>query len=369
MNLYSSSLFKSQGAFEKLEYQIIIDIGMVQTKIGTSLDNVPFRIVQTPADIFINPEFFNSDNVKLYKKYSTQLQLKIHEFLYKLFFDELLDNPTDNEVVIGLNLFVPNHYILAIEQVMRERFKVKNIYFVPTQMAPVFVSNNESGIIIDFSFTNFTIIPFYKGYPLKAFIRSTKKNGAHLFKRLFKSITKVNPKFDELPLGEQFEIVNEIMIEYLSFNTLKETNIIESEGKDRDIDKMRNKIIKHINEKMSIYINFLENYRITEYMFSDSNSIVIDILDALLELPGQLRDYLVNNFLIVGGFGLLNKFMKRLKDELDYHVKQNPYYKSRFSNYFVNNFYFTTIDYPTNLLGWAGCKLISVFVLQTTQKR
>lgn len=363
MNLLSSALFKSQSAFEKIEYQIIIDIGLVHTKIGSSLDNVPFRIIPTPADVFLNPDFFDQDNTKIFNKYSAQLHLKIHEFLYRLFFDELLDCPSDNEVIIGLNLFVPNHYILAIEQVMRERFKAKRVYFVPTQIAPIYISNSESGIILDFGFTNFSIIPFYKGYPLKAFIRTTRKSGAQFYKRFYKSITKVNQKYEELTFGERFEILNELMVEYLSFHSLKEVEILEGEGKERDVDKMRNKITKHINEKMSVYINFLENYRVTEYMFSDSSSIVIDILDALLDIPSQLRDYLVNNVIVVGGFALLNKFMKRLKDELDFHVKSNPYYKNQFSRYFVDNFYFATIDYPTNLMGWAGCEFISVCVL------
>lgn len=368
MNLLNSILLKSQGAFEKIEYQIVIDIGMVHTKIGTSLDNVPFRIVPTPADVFLNPLFFDQDNTKIFKPYSSQLQLKIHDFLYRLFFEELLDNPSDNEVIIGLNLFVPNHYILAIDQVMRERFKAKGVFFVPTQIAPMYVSNNESGIIIDFGFTNFSVIPFYKGYPLKAFIRSTRKSGAQFYKRFYKSITKVNTKFEELSFGERFEMMNELMVEYLTFSSLKEVEVVESEGKERDLDKMRNKIIKHINEKMSIYINFLENFRVTEYMFSDSGSIAIDILDALLEIPSQLRDYLVNNVLVTGGFVLLNTFMKRLKDELDFHVKENPHYKSQFSPYFVQNFYFTTIDYPTNLISWAGRKLISFLVLQAFEE-
>lgn len=362
MNLYSSSLFKSQGAFEKLEYQIIIDIGLVHTKIGTSLENVPFRIVPTPAEIFLNPNFLDHDNFKLYNKYSPELQLKIHEFLYKLFFEELLDTPSDNEIIIGLNLFTPNHYILAIEQVMKERFKVKGLYFVPTQIAPIYTSNSESGIILDFGFSNFSIVPFYKGYPLKAFMRSTRKSGAHLFKRLYKSMVKINSKVEELTFGDRFEMINELMVEYLNFSSLKEADIIESEGKERDMDKMRNKIIKHINDKMNVYINFLENYRVTEYMFDDSSSIVIDILDALIELPSHLRDYLINNIIIIGGFGLLNKFLKRLKDELEFHITNNPYYKNQISSYFTQNFYFATIDYPTNLLGWAGRELISMSI-------
>lgn len=36
---------------------IIIDIGMIHTKLGSNNSEIPFKIIDTPAHIFLNPKF------------------------------------------------------------------------------------------------------------------------------------------------------------------------------------------------------------------------------------------------------------------------------------------------------------------------
>ena len=356
------TLYRDASKVDAIEYEIIIDLGMLNTKIGTSNEQIPFKIVPTPPNIFLNDKFFKEENLKIYNNYTNELFLKITEFFYDIFFKELLYSPKGFEVVIGINLFIPNHYLLCIERSLIEKFEAKAVYFVPTQFSPIYMSNHESGIILDFGFSNITIVPFYKGFPLKNFIKTTRKSGIYFFKRLYKSACKINPKFEDIVFEDQLDLLNKLSVEYMSFNTCKEVSIIENNQTEAEIKKMRHKILKMIHEKANVYINYLENYRVCETLFNDSNNIVIDILDALVEIPSSLRDFLVNNIIIVGGFCLYNKFMKRLKDELNNYVRTNQYYKNQFSDYFTTNFCFTTHEYPTNLLNWAGCKLISIRV-------
>lgn len=362
MNRTSSMYLQTQNN-DQLEFEIIIDLGMLYTKVGTSNEQIPFKMVMTPPEIFLNPNLFKEENLKIFNNYSNELYLRINEFLYNIFFKELLCSPKNNEIVIGINLFVPNHYLLCIERVLIEKFKAKTVFFVPTQFAPIYMSNNESGIVIDFGFTNTTIVPFHKGFPLKNFIRTTKKSGCSFFKRLHKSIVKINPKFEELGLNDKMHLLNMLMVEYVTFNSLKEVAAIGEAENKQDTDKMRHKLLKMINEKMNVYINFLENYRVCQFMFDNSNSVTIDILDALLEIPTQLRDFLVNNIIVVGGFCLTNKFITRLKDELNFYLDCNPFYKDRFTDFFKVNFCFTTHDYPINLLNWSGRWLNSFHLL------
>ncbi len=77
----------SQSSLDHIEYQIILDIGMMHCKIGTSLNNLPFKIIDTPIDLLVNPEFLDSDYFKLYQNYTSDYELRIEEFLYSLFYD------------------------------------------------------------------------------------------------------------------------------------------------------------------------------------------------------------------------------------------------------------------------------------------
>lgn len=35
-----------------------------------------------------------------------------------------------------------------------------------------------------------------------------------------------------------------------------------------DVSMMRNKILKYVNEDQNLYLNYLENFRVSEYLFS-----------------------------------------------------------------------------------------------------
>lgn len=65
---------------------------MIHTKMGVSSNKIPFKIIDTPADIFLNKEFLKKDYFKLYNEYSESLELRIEEFFYDVFREELMEN-------------------------------------------------------------------------------------------------------------------------------------------------------------------------------------------------------------------------------------------------------------------------------------
>lgn len=52
-----------------------------------------------------------------------------------------------------------------------------------------------------------------------------------------------------------------MLVGYVKIPTREETQAILD--KEVDVNKMRNKIIKFVNDKKNLYLNYLENYRIS----------------------------------------------------------------------------------------------------------
>ena len=348
-------MVKSQASIDQAEYQIILDIGMIHTKIGTSLNNLPFKIISTPTEIFLNPKFLTNAYFNLYKKYSKKLEIKIEEFLYKLFYEELIETVDNHNIIISINLFVPNYILLCLEEILKKKFKVKNIIFIPAQFTPMYISKADSGIIIDFGFTNFSFIPFFKGHVLKRYIRTSKKSGIHLIKRLNESVVKINGSFKNLDFKVRLELLINMLTGFINIPSMKEKEVILENG--MDTEKMRKKILKYVNSEMNLYINYLENFRVSEYLFEDSDNIVLQFLLFLINIPTDLRIYIVNNIIPVGGFCLINRFFYRFKDELNYFVRKNEYFAKHFTQDFVDNFNFVHNGYPSNLVSWAGAAI------------
>lgn len=76
---------------------------------------------------------------------------------------------------------------------------------------------------------------------------------------------------------------------------------------------MRKKLIKYVNEHKSVYLNYLENYRVTITMFEDESNVAFDFIQFLLDIPKEMREHLIHNIIPVGGFSLTNNFFFRFQ--------------------------------------------------------
>lgn len=65
---------------------------MIHTKLGISSNKIPFKIINTPSDIFLNKEFLKKDYFNLYNEYSENFELRIEEFFFEVFREELMEN-------------------------------------------------------------------------------------------------------------------------------------------------------------------------------------------------------------------------------------------------------------------------------------
>lgn len=173
-----------------------------------------------------------------------------------------------------------------------------------------------------------------------------------MIKRLNASIAKINNNFTELDFDTRIEFLVKILVGFVQFPSIEENKAIKS--CEVDMDKMRKKILKFTNDKKNVYLNYLENYRVCESMFEDNNNIVFDFVNFLLDLPNTLRELLISNIIIVGGFSLTNGFFKRFQSEVKELILNYDDAKEVFPESSLDKFKFTNINYPCNLISWAS---------------
>ena len=353
MPVYKSKGMIKSTLFERNEYQLIIEIGMMETKVGTSLEHIPFKIVKTPADVFFNPDFLTKDYFKLYKAPSQAFELRLEEFLYSLFFEEMTENSENVELIVSLNMFVPSYIVASVEQILKKKFQVSVVNMIPSQLAAMYTSTTDSGIIVDFGFSNISFIPFFKGFVLRKFVYKTSNNGVTLFKKLYESVKKINPTIDSLPFEAKIDLLNQLLINCISVPTIEDNNLIE-ENFEKDKDKMRNKILKFSNPNLSLFFNYLENFRVANFLFEHPQSIAQEFIDFLRSMPSHICVFLIGNIIPTGGLLLINKFFVRFRQELEALTLNDPEVKKAFPDKFFENSHFTYVSYSASVLNWAG---------------
>lgn len=135
---------------------------MIHTKIGINDKEYPLRIVQTPSDLFLREEFLEKDYFRLYRD-DEKFEQDLEEFFHKLFYEEFIEDLDKANIIICLNYFLPMKMRKTMERILKKKFEADQVHFLSSQFTPIYMGNNNSGLIIDFSFTNFSFVPFYKG--------------------------------------------------------------------------------------------------------------------------------------------------------------------------------------------------------------
>ena len=363
MNYLARSQFDDRN-----EREFLIEIGILETKVGDPSEFRPSKIIKTPANVFLNEEFLSNDYFNLFNQKSTQLDLKIEEFLTNLFFNEILENSEGADVYLIINLFVPSHIIDCLQETLLKKLKVRSVGIIPSQICALYTSVLETGILIDFSFTNIAFIPFYKGFVLQKFVRKSAKSGVSLFKKLHDSVRTFNSRYDEKDFNTKMEMLSQTMVECISILTREEHNILRVNF-EQDKDKMRGKIITNSTPLGNVHVSFMENYKIANHFFEDELNIAMEFLEFLREIPSNLQLVLVKNIIPTGGLVLLNNFLVRFKDEVVQLILNDDDFKKNFNCGLENSFNFAYSNYMSNLLHFAGGWIKSVGILEDFKTR
>jgi actin-related protein len=154
-NLTLSSLDKNH---------VLLDVGLVLTKVGIVSEHAPRHIVPTPfskvkklrdsiSELKVNTfaELFKCehDHQPLEK---TTTYLEVEEFLSQIFYHLLQVAPKDKGVVIVESFMGLRPLYETLGHCLFRSFGVRSVYYVLGNVLPIYSSGCDSGIIVDVGF-------------------------------------------------------------------------------------------------------------------------------------------------------------------------------------------------------------------------
>lgn len=144
---------------------VLVDFGAKYTKVGFVGESVPRGILATPSGIF------NIDDIPVEGDdptktviagnmiFATAIQnegefkFKIEEFLWQIFYRELLINAKDKTIFVCENVLLTRFFYETIVQVLMTKFNVAKVYVVPSLTLPLYLTSNLK-LLPTFPFTS-----------------------------------------------------------------------------------------------------------------------------------------------------------------------------------------------------------------------
>mmetsp|Transcript_31374 Transcript_31374/g.22736 ORF Transcript_31374/g.22736 Transcript_31374/m.22736 type:complete len:151 (+) Transcript_31374:10-462(+) len=135
---------------------IVLDIGLTYTKCGFAQSSMPMHIVPTPFKAITKLR----ENIKELKSTSfanafpseRELTLEIEEFLHYVFYHLLQISPKDKAVVLCESIMGLRCLTETISHCLFNNFGIKSIYFMLSNVLPMYTTGVDTGIIVDCGF-------------------------------------------------------------------------------------------------------------------------------------------------------------------------------------------------------------------------
>jgi hypothetical protein len=288
----------------KIEKRVIIDFGLSYIKIGAN-QTMPFKLIRTPADIFLNDKVLDKNSLNIFQKNCSHFRAKVHDLIQTLLFDHLMENVKDLEIYISINALVPPYFPSTLKDVFELDFKAKHVYLCASQTIPIMTSVGRSGIILDFGLTNISFVVFFKGYVLKKHFHFFSKSGLQMLKVLFNSLYNIRDNKEvlrTLSFNDKMEILQDILTRFVYVPDIhEEREVLNSDTNNSKMRLGKRKYISSTKKDVKLSVTYLDSYLTGNFLFEGSQSIQVQMLKFLQEMPISLSAYLVNNVIITGG--------------------------------------------------------------------
>jgi actin-related protein len=193
---------------------LVLDVGLVLTKVGFSKESMPQHIFQTPLSTIQSPHnqydqfiytyqsqtYFSTsirENLSKLKLASFaeafsmdrhRLHLEVEEFLTSLFYHVLKTNPKDKSVVLCERLGGLRVLTEAIGYVLFKKFNVKAIYTLLSNALPLYATGLDTGIVVDCGYQQVEILPFCQSQVCIEGFEISDTGGVQIEKTLSKMI-------------------------------------------------------------------------------------------------------------------------------------------------------------------------------------
>lgn len=309
---------------------LILEIGEAYTKFGFATEPSPRMIVPT------NLKYSMSQGVlPPSQKQWEEVIMKFFRFLYT---ERIRVNPPDRKVVILENPF----WTLAFKQAVAATLfalKVPAVRFVLGISLPIYITGNESGLIVDVGFGETRVLPVMDGFPIMSALRTAPIGMLSVHKRFLSECKQET----ELSRAQ-----TETIVLRNCFVSGTKNDDSKGETKQENIDG---------GNGTAISVSYRARATPANTLFGDnedSYNIARSVVDSLRACSIDSRAALVRNVILCGGTAMLPGFRRRLLDEVDVLLASDPLVQGLKSKLFLFE-----SPFPANIQQFVGASLVS----------
>jgi hypothetical protein len=216
-----------------------------------------------------------------------------------------MENVKSTEIYISINALVPAYIPQILKDIFELEFKAKQVYLCASQTIPIMTSVGRSGIVLDFGMTNISFVVFFKGYILKKHFHFFSKSGLQMLKVLHGSLFNIRENKEvlkTLSFNDKMEVLQNIMTRFVDVPDVhEEREVLDNQTNNSKMRINRRKYISPDKKDVKLSVTYLDCFLTGNFLFEGSQSIQVQMLQFLQEMPVSLSAYLVNNVIITGG--------------------------------------------------------------------
>ena len=358
----------------------VIDFGQFYTKIGVQGEAAPAFVIPTNPDQFLKKLDQDRKNVNVIYSNSIvddeELERNLSIFFEDIFLNKFSMLPTNRLIFIVCSMMVPKRFQYALQKVLLYKFKLNSVFFVNNLLCPLYLTGNYSGIVVETGFTDCMVLPVYDGSPIISAFKFSTIGGFSIFRDLLHYLKKDNPEsdFELLPTVNNphvFKLLNSVLIRFGSIlSRRQEMAILESDKLSEYKAKLKASVFtfKDHNTQRTWKLSKWSAMRACKSLFNDDKykSVARVLQESIYNITFDIRVLILENIILSGGVTLIPGFVHRLKEEIAYLLQTEKNFKDM-AEVVNQKLAFNSIDYPPNLMGWAGGKLYNTLIVEETK--
>jgi len=262
-------------------------------------------------------------------------------FLRSLYTSCIRTNPPDRKVVVIENPF----WTIAFKQAVATTLfalKVPAVRFVLGISLPIYITGSNSGLIVDVGFGETRVLPVMDGFPIMSALRAIPVGMSNVHQRFLS------------------ECKQEAEMTRAQTETVVLRNCFVSGVKDDSKGEVKQ---ENLDGGSTINVPYRARATAANTLFGDNEdsfSIARTVVDSIRACSIDSRAALVRNVVVCGGTTMLPGFRKRLLDEVDIVLGNDPLVRGLKSKLFL----FESV-FPANIQQFVGASLVSSLEGQT----
>eukprot|EP00397_Hematodinium_sp_SG-2012_P026844 GEMP01028164.1.p1 GENE.GEMP01028164.1~~GEMP01028164.1.p1 ORF type:complete len:414 (+),score=68.10 GEMP01028164.1:189-1430(+) len=263
----------------------------------------------------------------------------LHPLLSKVFLHYLKSPPKDRRVIILDNTMSPAPFRQALAKIMFHRYQIPAINFLPTHVAPLYMTFAHTGIVVDCGYESTRVLPTEAGIPIYTAYRESPFGARMLDEFIFQ---KVGAAVNLAEIGPEMcnKYVEDVKVKFCY------VRVGDKFVSDKDVE-MTTGFGRPI-----LRLSATDRWRGMEPFFQCSDgrpSIPIAIADAINACPMSSRALVTQNIVVVGGTACLRGFMPRLAQEVEKEIGSR-----RECEMAMKRLAFSVQDRSPMLMAWSG---------------